>query len=92
MWCPIFARKVVVADTQIEEGEIGTVIGFTDGQRWPIISFDGRRGYDVTDKWSAARALPVEIARPASTTDASARRADAKRKQKRQQQRRKNRR
>jgi hypothetical protein len=92
MWCPIFARKVVVADTQIEEGEVGTVVGFTDDPRWPIISFDGRSGYDVTDKWIAARAIPVEIARPASTLDASARRAEAKRKHQRQQQRRKNRR
>jgi hypothetical protein len=38
MWCPILARRVILADTQLDEGDIGTVVAF-DG-RQPIISFD----------------------------------------------------
>lgn len=72
MWCPILARKVVLADTKIDEGEIGTVVGFTDDRRQPIISFDARRHEtDVVDKWAAARLLPAELARRGAKTAAA---------------------
>jgi len=64
MWCPILARKVVLADTRIDEGEIGSVVDFTRA-RQPVIAFDSRPGEaDVTDKWAAARVLPPELTRP----------------------------
>jgi len=65
MWCPILAEKVVLADTRIDEGEVGTVVGFTDDKRHPIIAFDSRTNEaDTVDKWAAARLLPVEFERP----------------------------
>ena len=65
MWCPILAKKVVLADTKIDEGEIGTVVGFTDDKHQPMISFDLRPAdADVVDKWAAARVLPPSLARP----------------------------
>ena len=73
MWCPILAKKVVLADTRVDEGEIGSVMGFTD-KRWPIISFDERGDQpDVTDKWGAARRLPDALARPRKSAPPSAR-------------------
>lgn len=74
MWCPILANKVVLADTRIDEGEIGTVVGFTDDKRWPIISFDARPGdVDAIDKWAASRVLPEALARPRRNAPPSAR-------------------
>lgn len=65
MWCPILARKVVLADTRIDEGEIGTVVGFTDDKHQPMISFDLRPSEpDTVDKWAGARVLPPALARP----------------------------
>ena len=64
MWCPILARKVVLADTRIAEGEIGSVVDFNRAHQ-PVIAFDSRPGEaDVTDKWAAARVLPPELTRP----------------------------
>ncbi len=82
MWCPILARKVVLVDTKIDEGEIGTVVGFTEDRRQPIISFDAHRHEtDVVDKWAAARLLPAELARP-RVKAAPPRRAKSKRRSK----------
>lgn len=65
MWCPILAKKVILADTEIDEGEVGTVVGFTDDKRHPIISFASRATEPHTvDKWAAARVLPGEFERP----------------------------
>jgi len=63
MWCPLLARKVVLAGTQLDEGDIGTVVAFSDDGRQPIISFDNRQSEaDVVDKWGAARVLPKDLA------------------------------
>jgi len=52
MWCPLLARKVILADTQLDEGDVGTVVGFSDDGRQPIISFDAKpRNTKVVDKW-----------------------------------------
>ena len=69
MWCPILAKKVILADTEIDEGEVGTVVGFTDDKRHPIISFESRPNEAGTvDKWAAARVLPAEFERPRKKT------------------------
>lgn len=58
MWCPILARKVVVAETMLEEGSLGTVVRITDDGR-PAIAFDARPGAaPLVDKWGAARVVP----------------------------------
>jgi hypothetical protein len=64
MWCPILSRKVVLAETGHDEGEIGTVVGFAKEKRqnFPIVAFDERPDEDdVIDRWGAARVLPVEL-------------------------------
>lgn len=58
MWCPILARKVVVAETMLEEGSLGTVVRITDDGH-PAITFDLRPGVaPLVDKWGAARVVP----------------------------------
>jgi hypothetical protein len=64
---------VVLADTQLDEGDVGRVIGFSDDGRQPIISFDGKPSHTkVVDKWGAARVVPKEFElarrRPAKAT------------------------
>ena len=55
----------MLVDTKIDEGAIGTVVGFTEDRRQPIITFDAHlHETDVVDKWAAARLLPAELARP----------------------------
>ena len=64
MWCPILAKKVILTDTELDEGEVGTVVGFTDDKRHPIVSFDSRANEPHTiDKWAAARVIPAELDR-----------------------------
>lgn len=58
MWCPLLARKVILADTMLDDGDLGTVIAL-EGRR-PVIAFDGRDGEPVVDKWGGARVLPPE--------------------------------
>jgi hypothetical protein len=84
MWCPILAKKVVLVDTKADEGEIGTVVGFTDGHR-PQVSFDARRDEPpVVDKWGAARVVPAAVARPKRSAPPSPRaQASNRRKRKR---------
>ena len=67
MWCPLLANKVILTDTQLDEGDIGTVVGFSGVEFQPVISFDARPTHkNFVDKWGAARVLPVEFeqARP----------------------------
>lgn len=59
MWCPILASKVVLGETMVEEGALGTVTKLDRGR--PVIAFDsmpGRAG--LVDKWGAARVVPKE--------------------------------
>ena len=59
MWCPILAKKVILADTQLDNSEMGTVVAFSDDGRQPIISFTNKPDHaNVVDKWGAARVLP----------------------------------
>jgi len=79
MWCPILARRVILADTQLDEGDIGTVVAF-DG-RQPIISFDARPNHaNVVDKWGAARMLPDDFEHTRKSTPAPTRRTTPKKK------------
>jgi hypothetical protein len=83
MWCPILAKKVVLADTKADEGEIGTVVGFSGDNR-PQISFDARPDQPpVIDKWGAARVLPAAAARPKRSAPPSARAQASNRRKKR---------
>ena len=84
MWCPLLARKVMLAGTQLDEGDLGTVVGFSDDGRQPIISFDDMPNHSsVVDKWGAARVLPGEFAPARKRTAPPPRRPTRKSRKKR---------
>ena len=81
MWCPILARKVILADTQLDDGELGTVVAFSGDGRQPVISFDVKpKDATVVDKWGAARVLPDEFEHSRNRTPAPTRRTTPKKK------------
>ena len=57
MWCPMLARKVILADTMLDDGAVGTVVDL-DGRGQPSIEFDDG-GRTILDKWGAARVVPA---------------------------------
>lgn len=59
MWCPILASKVVLSDTKVEEGTLGSVTRLTD-DGLPVVAFDGVAGSAMVDRWGAARVVPAE--------------------------------
>jgi len=78
MWCPLLARKVMLADTQLDDGELGSVVGFVDDGRQPVIAFDNKPNHaNVVDKWGAARVLPDRFT-PARRPPAPTRRTTPK--------------
>lgn len=59
MWCPILASKVVIGETMVEEGSLGTVTTLEGGR--PVVAFDAMPGRPaLVDKWGAARVVPKE--------------------------------
>jgi hypothetical protein len=83
MWCPLLARKVMFADTQLDDGDLGTVVGFSDDGRQPVIAFDGKPSHaKVVDKWGAARVMPDRFT-PARRPPAPTRRTTPKSSKKR---------
>jgi hypothetical protein len=84
MWCPLLATKVILADTQLDEGDVGTVVAFSDDGRQPVISFDRKADRtNIVDKWGAARVLPGEFEPARKRTAPPARRTKTNTKKKR---------
>ena len=83
MWCPMLARKVMLASTELDDGDLGVVVGFVDDGRQSVIAFDKKPNQaKVVDKWGAARVVPDRFT-PARRPPAPTRRTTPKAKTKR---------
>ena len=68
----------MLAGTQLDDGELGIVVGFADDGRQPVIAFDNKPNLaNVVDKWGAARVLPDKFT-PARRPPAPTRRTTPK--------------